>query len=156
MVKVRVLADSDRSFLKKIELDDSQSMFANSATEFMDGESDAWELFVIELDERVVGYFKIDTEYAAKMDFCPTQGVGLRDFVVDPKEQGKGVGRRAIAALIQYLDKYYVDYSEIYLTVNCKNIGAVRCYLRAGFVQCEEQYLGGPAGPQYIMKASIN
>jgi hypothetical protein len=46
----------------------------------------------------------------------------------------------------------YEKYRSIYLTVNCKNFIAFSCYQKGGFEYTNEKYLGGAAGPQFIMR----
>ena len=75
--------------------------------------------------------------------------------MIAPQEQGKGLGTAAVVAILRYLSEEYAGYSELCLTVNCENMGAINCYLKAGFVKAGKKYLGGPSGPQHIMKAVI-
>jgi hypothetical protein len=41
---------------------------------------------------------------------------------------------------------------SIILTVNCKNPAAYAAYISGGFVDTGAQYVGGNAGPQFIMQ----
>ncbi|MGU3192760.1 GNAT family N-acetyltransferase, partial [Vibrio cholerae] len=87
--------------------------------------------------------------------FCPSDGLGLRFFVIDKSQQGKGLGTKAVKALFDYLKKSYPSFKSVYLTVNCQNQAARTCYLKGGFEDNGERYLGGPAGPQHIMRGKI-
>lgn len=78
---------------------------------------------------------KIDLAYASIYSFCPDNGLGLRSFVIDTKQQGKGVGTAAVKALLVYLRENYPCYSAVYLTVNCQNIAAHMCYLKGAILQ---------------------
>ena len=155
MVIVRPFADTDSQFLYTIKLDDIQQLHANTPQVFLAEQDNAWQMFVIERAHQVVGYFKIDFQYSREMRFCPIKGLGLGDFVVDPKVKGQGIGTAAIHALIKYSRDNYLNYNEIYLTVNCHNLAALHCYLKGGFNHTGKRYNGGLAGPQFIMKTSI-
>ena len=76
-------------------------------------------------------------------------------FVLDKNQQGKGLGTGTVKALFPYLQANYSAYESIYLTVNCKNPAAFNCYQKGGFEDTNEQYLGGAAGPQFIMRGRI-
>ncbi len=105
--------------------------------------------------DKVVGFFLVDTTYGEQYDFAVCGALGLRAFFVDTRYQGSGYGKQAVAALHSYLQKCYERFEFIYLTVNCKNPGAYRCYELNGFKDNGELYHGGPAGPQHIMKMSL-
>ncbi|OAJ95751.1 GNAT family N-acetyltransferase [Vibrio bivalvicida] len=102
-------------------------------------------------DDNVVGIFLIDTMYSGGYDFAPRRALGFRAFLVDITCQGKGYGSATTAELGSYLAQQYPNFNTVYLTVNCKNPVAYRCYLNNGFSDSGELYLGGAAGPQHIM-----
>lgn len=102
-----------------------------------------------------VGIFLIDTTYCQQYDFAPKQALGFRAFLIDQNSQGKGYGSAVIAQLSDYLTQHYAAFRQVYLTVNCKNASAYRCYLNNGFIDSGELYLGGAAGPQHIMLKSL-
>lgn len=106
---------------------------------------------MIKHNDQVIGCFKIDIAYAESYGFCIEGSIGLRTFLIDAKQQGRGFGTLAVKALFPYLKENYANYPRIYLTVNCKNPAAYTCYQKAGFHEAGEHYLGGAAGPQHIM-----
>ena len=151
MIQIEKLDSSHLEALKQVHLADDQIKFAGTVDAFLLDASETMHLHVIKYHGEVVGYFKLDTAYSQQYSFCPSNALGLRAFALGFNCQGKGIGTGAVKALFPYLKQYYSGFSAIYLTVNCKNPGAKRCYLKGGFDDNEEQYLGGPAGPQYIM-----
>ncbi|MFS1906110.1 GNAT family N-acetyltransferase [Vibrio lentus] len=155
MITVERLKPLDVERVKNIQLADEQIKFAGTAEAFLLSGSDTIHLHVIKYNNDVVGFFKLDIAYAAGHDFCSERGLGLRAFAVDKNQQGKGIGTGSVKALFPYLKSNYAEYDSIYLTVNCKNPGAVSCYKKGGFVDTNEKYLGGEAGPQHIMKGQI-
>jgi len=156
MINIEMLNDNYISDVLDIVLAEDQIKFAGTAVEFIADSSANIHRHVIKLDSVVVGFFKIDTDYPAQFDFCTEDSIGLRAFAIDLGQQGRGVGAASVQALLPYLKTFYSSYDEIYLTVNCKNPAARACYLKGGFTDTDKHYLGGLAGPQYIMQASIS
>lgn len=107
--------------------------------------------FVMLLDDELVGFFFLDFGYAAHHDFCPSNSVGVRMVMVDERYQGQGVATAALGQLPDYIRQTYPQVQFLYLTVNCRNPGAYRCYRNCGFQDTKELYYGGPVGPQHIM-----
>ncbi|MBW3694988.1 GNAT family N-acetyltransferase [Vibrio sp. T187] len=110
---------------------------------------------LIIFNQQVVGFFLLDLGYASKYDFCSEGTIGIRGLLVDQRFQGKGIAKQFIAKLPSYVQHYYPHCDLLQLTVNCRNKAAFDCYLKGGFEDTGELYLGGPVGPQHIMKKSI-
>ncbi|WP_194842602.1 GNAT family N-acetyltransferase [Endozoicomonas sp. OPT23] len=109
--------------------------------------------FHIICDENdVVGFFNIDLGFHKKMDNLSEQDLGLRSFFIDKNFQGRGYGLKAVMLFKDYLQENYCSFSAMALTVNCKNIPAIRCYEKGGFEDTDKLYLGGLAGPQHVMR----
>lgn len=156
MIYIEALTKQHYSAINAIQLDQQQNKFSANGEQFLaaiDLDSDG---YVIKSDNLLIGYFKIDKQYAEKYDFCPPESLGIRSFTIDPKHQGLGFGKQAVKALLSYVAKHYEQHNFIYLTVNCKNPSAQRCYLKAGFTDTETLYHGGSAGPQHIMYAQLS
>ena len=155
MITIERLEDSHVTLVQAIQLADEQVKFAGTAAEFLLDGSETTHLYVIKSNNEVVGFFKLDIAYADSYEFCPEGSIGLRAFVLDKNQQGKGLGTGTVKALFPYLKANYSAYESIYLTVNCKNLTAFNCYQKGGFEDTNEQYLGGAAGPQFIMRGQI-
>ncbi|ENM5767336.1 GNAT family N-acetyltransferase [Vibrio mimicus] len=155
MLEIERLNESHINAVQKVSVEDEQLRFAGTAEEFLQDGSDTAHLHVIKQDGSIVGFFKLDIAYSESYQFCPSDGLGLRFFVIDKSQQGKGLGTKAVKGLFDYLKKSYPSFKSVYLTVNCKNQAARACYLKGGFEDNGEQYLGGPAGPQHIMRGKI-
>ncbi|MDQ7733030.1 GNAT family protein [Halomonas sp. SpR1] len=151
MIKLEKLNAADIAVVRNIAVRDDQLKFVGTAKEFLADSNEATHLHVIKHNDQMVGCFKIDIAYADGYDFCTEGSIGLRAFIIDAKQQGKGLGTLAVKALFPYLKENYANYPRIYLTVNTKNPAAYTCYQKAGFHETGEQYLGGAAGPQHIM-----
>lgn len=151
MIKLEKLNASDIAVVRSIAVHDDQVKFVGTAQEFLADKNEATHLHVIKHDDQMIGCFKIDIAYADDYDFSTKGSIGLRTFLIDSKQQGRGFGTLAVKALFPYLKENYANYPRIYLTVNAKNPAAYTCYRKAGFHETGGHYLGGAAGPQHIM-----
>ncbi|SBS30478.1 Acetyltransferase (GNAT) family protein [Marinomonas aquimarina] len=111
--------------------------------------------FVMLHNDQLAGFFFVDLNYAALHDFCPDNGAGVRMVMVDRAFQGQGVATQALTQLPQWMQRFYPDIAVLYLTVNCRNPGAYRCYEKCGYQDTGALYSGGPVGPQHIMSCLI-
>lgn len=107
------------------------------------------------LDRSLVGFFIVDTRFDLAFDFSEVGSLGIRTFLIDGQRQGQGLGKAAVKALRPYLTGAYPASDMIWLTVNCKNLTAYRCYERGGFTDTGDLYLGGAAGPQHVMHQAL-
>jgi len=110
---------------------------------------------LIFLDDSVVGFFILDLGYSEAYEFSSSEAIGVRALMVDQRYQGKGIASTAISLLPEFIRKNHPESKMIQLTVNCRNKAAYECYLKCGFQDTGELYLGGPAGPQHIMQRSV-
>lgn len=155
MVLIERLTESYIESVLKVTLSEEQVKFSCTSENFLSRDNDTIHLHVIKFNDEVVGFFKIDIAYSSNYEFCPENGIGLRAFAIDINQQSKGLGSKAVQALFSYLTENYAAYESIYLTANCKNVSAFACYQKSGFHYTGEKYLGGSAGPQYIMQGNI-
>ena len=103
-----------------------------------------------------VGYYRIEpnARSVAGHDFA-VPALGLRAFFIDACWQGRGLGTRALAALIADVTERHPQAQLLVLTVNCDNHTALQLYLRAGFNDSGELYHGGRSGPQHVMLGAL-
>jgi GNAT superfamily N-acetyltransferase len=99
-----------------------------------------------------VGYYRIEAEARSLTgrDFGQ-RAVGLRSFFIDHRWQGQGIATQALHALIADLGQRHPDARLLALLVNCRNLAALRLYLRACFIDTGELYHGGRSGPQQLL-----
>ncbi len=88
-------------------------------------------------------------------DADPSADLLLRGFFVDAAAQGRGVASRMVALLPAVVRADFPDARSVVLTVNVRNPVARRVYLRGGFVDAGELYLGGSAGPQHVLRLEV-
>lgn len=115
--------------------------------------------YVIECAGRAVGVLTLQAG-AARLAGWPDEASAwlLRGFLIDRREQGRGLGRLAAAAAVAAAEKLTVRHQTsetgVVLSVNEANPAGLSAYLRAGF-EDRGQYTGGAAGPQRIMFRSF-
>ena len=80
--------------------------------------------FVIEENGRFVGAIRL-RNYG--------RGIGFAAFFIDRKHQGKGIGRKALEHLIEWVRQNHPDAKEIETAVDPENHVACRLYENRGF-----------------------
>ncbi|OEE66068.1 GNAT family N-acetyltransferase [Enterovibrio norvegicus FF-33] len=155
MVSLEKLKPDHENEIRKITLGDEQAKYTALPDAFLSSDRGSAEHFVVMLDGVVVGYFKIERDFSTQRNACDENAIGLRKFAIDLNQQGKGLGKAAVLLLGKMAKEYFPEADWLYLTVNCKNTVAYQCYLKGGFEDTHERYLGGPNGPQHIMRLEI-
>jgi RimJ/RimL family protein N-acetyltransferase len=108
--------------------------------------------YVLVEDGAPVAFFVLDE---TPPDADPSADLLLRGFFVDASAQGRGVAARAVAALPDVVRRDFPTARSLVLTVNVRNPAARAVYVRGGFVDAGELYLGGSAGPQHVLRLEL-
>ena len=153
MIEIKPFTNRDENAVKRIVVPKSQVRFASIAEDFIASATETMHLYVIYYHGEIIGFFKLDIAYSEQMKFCPINTLGLRTFVISQPYQGKGIGTAVIKSILHYTAVHYARYDAIYLTVNCKNPAAKRCYEKSGFQLTGALFLEGDFGPQEVMLA---
>lgn len=135
-----------------LALGPGQADFVGSIGDMVKDPLPARDFHVVRDGSEVVGFFKIDRDYAPSHDFAEPHGWGLRGLLIGAQYQGRGLGRALLAALPAYLRMRYPGRTLYYLTVNCRNARAYKAYLAGGWTDAGRLYLKGRAGPQNILR----
>ena len=102
-------------------------------------------LVILEQDE-AIGFVRIeDDARAVTGNPCPVPSLGLRAFFIDARHQGRGLGTRALHALLGHLSSLDPRARGIALDVDAENLAAIALYRRAGFRPLGRGYHGGPS-----------
>ncbi|MCW8344672.1 GNAT family N-acetyltransferase [Vibrio sp. ZSDZ65] len=154
MLTIEPLNEQNFEYVLMLSVPDEQRPYIGYINEIIDQSCQKPEetQWVICQAGKPVGFFLLDSAYANRYSFCPQGSIGFRSFLIDQQYQGQGIAKRAIRQIQeQYMVWLGKDQSDLYLTVNCKNALARSLYVKAGFMDTEQLYLGGEAGPQHIM-----
>ncbi|UYM07817.1 GNAT family N-acetyltransferase [Solicola gregarius] len=103
---------------------------------------------IVTADGEPAGFFVLDS---GRSQADPAAGLTLRAFFVDARFQGRGIAGAALAALPGLIHSHHPRVVRVVLTVNCRNELARSVYLRHGWTDTGELYLGGDAGPQHVL-----
>lgn len=155
MIKITKMSPTYSNQLLSLSVHEDQKKFVGTISDALEATTDRVHMHLVLADDLVVGIFLVDLSYPEKYEFSSLNSLGLRAYMIDARHQGKGFGTTAIKLLPAYLKETYAEHSQIFLTVNCRNPVAHRCYLNGGFIDTEQLYLGGAAGPQHIMKLAF-
>jgi RimJ/RimL family protein N-acetyltransferase len=108
------------------------------------------------LGDTVVGYYRIEQSARTLTGHdSESDALGLRSFQIDAAWQGRGLGARALDALLDDLARRHPQARRLVLTVDRSNAAALALYRRAGFVDDGRLYHGGRSGPQLLLWRSL-
>lgn len=153
------LAPLDKSEAHRVlhlELGTDQEDYVGKIADMVSWDEPDSDFHIVLEDDVVVGFFKIDRAYPENYAFARPGELGIRGVLIDKSRQGHGVGAAAMSALPAYAARHYPGAPSLVLTVNCNNPAAQRVYLKAGFLQENDLYLGGRAGPQFILRRDLH
>ena len=155
MIALLPLGPGDRARVEHLRHGPGQDVFSGRPAEAFDAAEPGVDLHAIAEGDRVVGFFKVDRGYTDAHPFAAPGEVGLRGFLVDRAEQGRGIATAALRALPGHLAARHPKAPAVVLTVNCANRGAIALYRRGGFADTGEMWHGGRAGPQHVMRMRL-
>ena len=147
------LADRDR--VAHLTVHPDQRRFAGTVAEAFDAPQEGVDFHAMLIEGQPVGFFKIDRTYPALHGFAEAGDLGLRAVIVDAARQGQGIGTAAMRALPAYLRGLYPQARRLWLTVNLQNPAAIASYRKGGFQDTGAIWPHGVAGPQHIMRLSL-
>lgn len=135
-------------------LDENQSQYTSTAEQALQrikerNDGKAFPLTIFD-DEKPAGFFVLDF-CDDKLDLTDNQNsVLVRSLSVNPRFQGKGVGKAAMIRIDDFIREHFEDCDEIVLAVNQNNISAYHLYIKVGY-QYDGKTRTGRNGPQYLM-----
>lgn len=144
--------------LNSFQLDEIQSQFTASVYENIVNrkiESILGKFPVTILyDEIPVGFFILDDSQEKTIFTVDENAVLLRSLSLNPKYQGKGIGKQTLILIDDYVRKQFPQITHITLAVNTKNDHAIQLYLKTGYQDTGRTY-DGFIGPQYILSKQV-
>jgi RimJ/RimL family protein N-acetyltransferase len=98
-----------------------------------------------------VGFVLLSPFHPAVSYYCRDESeVGIENLLIDRRYQGRGYGVAALRAAIVHVRERFPEARRAKLTVNTRNRSAIEIYVRLGFEDTGELYLGGRSGPQHV------
>lgn len=105
-------------------------------------------------DEKAVGFFILDFG-EDKLDLTDNpNSTLLRSLSINPKLQGKGIGKASMIQIDDFVRENFKNCDEIVLAVNENNISAYNLYIKVGY-QFDGKTRMGRSGPQRLMYKKI-
>lgn len=135
-------------------LDELQSQYtatAQQALQKIEERSDtlAFPITIFE-NENPAGFFVLDFGND-KLELTDNHhSMLLRSFSINPEQQGKGIGKKAMIQVDEFIRENFKECDEIVLAVNQNNTFAYQLYLAVGY-QYEGKERIGRSGLQYLM-----
>ncbi|QAX30319.1 GNAT family N-acetyltransferase [Leisingera sp. NJS204] len=151
-ISLRPVPRNEFDLVSHIQVEPDQIRYSGTVAQAFEENEDGVDFHAILDGSRAVGFFKIDRLYHETYSFAGPDELGLRAFMIDREEQGKGYATAAVAALTPYLAAQYPARRAVVLTVNMQNFGAIRCYCKGGFADTGGIHPHGIAGPQHILR----
>lgn len=158
MVRLVPYQTSHFDQLNSFQLNEEQSQFTasfyeniiNKKIEAIPGKFPVTILY----DEIPVGFFILD-DSEEKIIFTEDQNaVLLRSLSLNPKYQGKGIGKEVMILIDDYVRNKFPDHTHIALGVNIRNEYAFQLYIKTGY-QNTGRTFDGSIGPQYILSKRV-
>jgi RimJ/RimL family protein N-acetyltransferase len=155
MISLKKMDSQDIEKVMQLEIKAEQTQYVSPITTMLSTLEPSEDCHLLVQEDEIVGFFLIDQLYSHRYDFSGPGEIGLLGYFVDASHQGQGLGKAGVRALKTYLQIQYPQASAVVLTVNCKNLGAIKTYLAGGFKDTEQFYHGGRSGPQHIMRLTL-
>lgn len=157
MLHIQLYDEADYSHLD-YELPPEQAIFTSSINQ-LKGEnafSDPQKSIVSVLFDNIpCGFFILD-QGDEKFKLTDNESsLLLRSFSINPLFQGKGLGKKTMLLISDYIRKNHPNIKQVVLSVNVKNVNAYHTYLKAGYNDIRK-YLEGPFGRQHILVKDID
>lgn len=137
MITLSFYKPEDFEDLTSYDLDELQSQFTAmpKATLEIIKEKNTGDKFPISIfyNDKAVGFFVLDFGND-KFELTENENSTLlRSLSINPDYQGKGIGKKAIIVLSDFVKNHFPECSEVVLAVNFQNKSAYHLYLKCGF-----------------------
>ena len=106
--------------------------------------------FAILKDGVAGGFFTLDQSKDRPIGTGDAEAVLLRALSVNPSFQGQGLAKNMLLQLPELVRNKFPEIKKIIFGVNFQNTNAYQLYLKTGYRDLGEVYVG-PKGPQHIM-----
>ncbi|MCA1054414.1 GNAT family N-acetyltransferase [Rossellomorea aquimaris] len=155
-IRLEVYNDRFKNQLEQFNLPDEQLQFTSMPLDKIhrpDISKNTLHVLILQ-DVEPVGYFALeDGEKLHRYSTNPNARL-LTSFSIDRKYQGKGLAKKGLSGLQGFVRDHLPGVDEVVLGVNKRNHAAYTLYLKCGFEDRDEEYVG-PKGPQHVLHLSV-
>jgi GNAT superfamily N-acetyltransferase len=149
-IRFEPVGPANRAAVLELRVAPAQAAYVGAIADLLaDAEACAGCLPLAILEQhRPVGFVRIeaDARSVAGHDL-DLPSLGLRAFFIDTRHQHRGLGTRALHALLEALAPHHPQARGIALAVDAGNAAALALYRRAGFVPVRGSYHGASSHP---------
>ncbi|SHI37042.1 GNAT family N-acetyltransferase [Wenxinia saemankumensis] len=154
MIRLRRGSEADHPALLTLRSGPGQERFAGRFADWPEAARDPRYLHVIERQGRIVGLFRIDPAFDARVPGLPAGAHGVRGLLIDAASQGTGIGTAVMEGLPAHLRACHPGLRLVWLTVDHDNPGARRLYERTGWVRHLPDF-AGTDGPEHVFRREL-
>jgi ribosomal protein S18 acetylase RimI-like enzyme len=142
--------------LKDFHLPDEQLQFTSLPLEKIHNPTISPDTchIVILSDDAPVGYFALENGEKLRKYSTNPQARLLTSFSIHVRHQGQGIAKEGLKQLPSFIREHLPETDEVVLGVNKRNQAAISLYLKTGFTDEDEVYVG-PKGPQHVLHLKI-
>jgi len=97
-----------------------------------------WLPYAIYEGHEMIGFVELALDPGSTDDYW------MYHFFIDQRYQGKGLGKKALSAFIEHVERHYPECRCINLTLHPDNHLAQQLYTAAGFVRTRDEAFGEP------------
>lgn len=135
--------------LDSFKLPKEQGQFASLPNKFKEGVEGQYRIVIVNNIEPI-GFFILHSTERVKNYSDNQNAMLLTSLSIDQVKQGKGLAKKSMLLLSEFVSNEFPNCNEIVLAVNHKNIAAQHLYKRVGFQDTGKRRFG-PIGEQFIM-----
>jgi RimJ/RimL family protein N-acetyltransferase len=132
MVSLRKMAEQDTGAVLQLEIKEEQPGYVSPIEQILARGEPSRDDHLLEMGGEMIGFFIIDHAYPQTYAFAQPGDMGLLAYVVDAKQQGKGVGTAGVKALSADLQDQYPTARAVVLTVHGNNVLVIQSDVQGG------------------------
>ena len=158
-VTVALLKKSQRARLLALSVTDAQRPYVGHIDDLladMDGSRECDAMLVLS-GTQPIGFYRLDHHPRSVAGHALERpALGLRGFFIDQHWQRRGLGKRALAALLEDAAQRHTWARLIVLGVSAGNAAAWALYRGAGFVDAGALYDDARLGAQHLLRRPLS
>ncbi|MBM7587181.1 RimJ/RimL family protein N-acetyltransferase [Bacillus pakistanensis] len=139
--------------LKEFSLPEEQEQFTALPLENLEAANEKYPIVILN-NRKPVGFFVLHSSARVNDYSDNPKAMLLTALSINYSEQGKGIAKRGMEQLKEFVNDSFPTCNEIVLAVNKRNIGAQKLYEKVGFQDTGQRKMG-KIGEQFIYRYSL-